>query len=129
MRRSLIVGAAVMAAAMFGSGAAQAQGRAPARGNVPAAMRPPEGLCRVWVDGVAVEKQEGVSDCAYARAHVPSGGRVVEGKPASSKSIAMNEAYAPYYYGPEPVMKHVPAHVAAAKGRAHAKAKRSSHQG
>lgn len=126
MRRSWMVGAAVMAAAMVGSGAAQAQTHAPKPASVPAAMRPPEGLCRVWVDGAAADKQEGVSDCAYARAHVPAGGRVIEGKPASAKSIAMNEAYAPYYYGPEPITKPV-AHVTAVKHHARvARTKRSS---
>lgn len=127
MRRSWMVGAAVMAAAMFGSGAAQAQTHGPKPASIPAAMRPPEGLCRVWVDGASADKQEGVSDCAYARAHVPAGGRVIEGKPASAKSIAMNEAYAPYYYGPEPITKPAAAHVTAVKHHAHAaKAKRSS---
>jgi hypothetical protein len=127
-----------MAAAMFGS-VAQAQARhvaahkaaAAAMPAVPAAMRPPEGLCRVWVDGAAPDKQEGVSDCAYARAHVPAGGRVLEGKPASAKSMAMNEPYAPYYYGPEPIVARARVHATAAKRHAHAaaKAKASSGQG
>lgn len=126
MRRSWMVGAAVMAAAMFGSGVAQAQTRrAPKPPAVPAAMRPPEGLCRVWVDGASADKQEGVSDCAYARAHVPAGGRVIEGKPASAKSLAMNEPYSPYYYGPEPIVAHAPMHASAAKRHAHAAASKS----
>jgi hypothetical protein len=117
---------------MFGSGAAQAQTRGPKAAkpaSVPAAMRPPEGLCRVWVDGLPADKQEGVSDCAYARAHVPAGGRVLQGKVASAKSLAMNEAYAPYYYGPEPITKAAPMHATAAKHVSHARSKRTSRQG
>src|SRR5579875_2719082 len=127
MRRSWMVGATAMAVAMLSAGQAGAQTRAHHAASVPAvpaAMRPPEGLCRVWVDGAAPEKQEGVSDCAYARAHVPSGGRVIEGKPASARSMAMNSAYAPYYYGPSPVVAHAPSHVSSAKRHA-AKSKRA----
>lgn len=127
MRRSFMVGAAVITAAMFGP-AAQAQTRTPKPAPVPAAMRPPEGLCRVWVDGQPSDRQEGVSDCAYARAHVPAGGRVLQGKPASARSVAMNEAYAPYYYGPEPITK--PMRATAVKHHTRvAKAKRAGRQG
>lgn len=128
MRRSWVVGAAAVAVAMLSSGAAGAQTRAHHAARVPAvpaAMRPPEGLCRVWVDGAAPDKQEGVSDCAYARAHVPSGGRVLEGKPASARSMAKNSEYAPYYYGPEPVVAHASAHMSAA--RHHARSAKSKH--
>lgn len=117
------------AAMLMGAGQAGAQTRAHHAASVPAvpaAMRPPEGLCRVWVDGAAADKQEGVSDCAYARAHVPSGGRVIEGKPASARSMAMNSAYAPYYYGPEPVVAKAATHSSGAKRHAHAaKSKRA----
>lgn len=120
MRRSWMMGAVAAAAMMVSAASAGAQ----ARGGVPAAMRPPEGLCRVWVDGLAAGQQAGVSDCAYARAHVPAGGRVLRGAPVSARSYAMNQEYAPYYYGPKPVAMRGASHSAARRS-AHAKAKRA----
>ena len=129
MRRTWMVGAAAVAVAMLSAGSAGAQGRGRSSASVPPAMRPPEGLCRVWVDGKGPGEQEGVSDCAYARAHVPAGGRVLEGKPATASAVAMNEPYAPYYFGPEPVVKRTPVHAASARVRAHATARRVARKG
>ena len=129
MRRTWMVGATAVAVAMLSAGSAGAQGRGRSSASVPPAMRPPEGLCRVWVDGKAPGEQEGVSDCAYARAHVPAGGRVLEGKPATAGAVAMNEPYAPYYFGPAPVTKHSPMHAVSAKAHHTAKARRSGRNG
>jgi len=129
MRRSWMVGAAAVAAAMLSAGTAGAQGHGRSSASVPPGMRPPEGLCRVWVDGKAPGQQEGVSDCAYARAHLPEGGRVLEGKPARASAVAMNEPYAPYYFGPESAMKRSPMHAVSAKARAKTKASRSAQNG
>lgn len=107
MRRSLMASAAVVAAAVVSAVPAAAQGRG-RRGVVPPGQRPPAGLCRVWVDGLPPGRQPGVTDCAYARTHVPPGGRVLYGGPAPRRAYALNRSTAPYYYGTKPIAGATP---------------------
>lgn len=101
MRRTLSVGAAVLAAGLVAAAPAGAQGRSHGRGRVtiPPGQRPPAGLCRIWIDGVPPGRQPGVTDCGYAYAHVPANGRVIYGGRATDRSDVRNRQYAPYYYG------------------------------
>jgi len=101
MRRTLSVGAAVLAAGLVAAAPAGAQGRQHGKASlrIPPGQRPPVGLCRVWIDGVPPGRQPGVTDCAYAYSHVPPNGRVIYGGRATQRSYVQNRQYAPYYYG------------------------------
>lgn len=64
-------------------GAAEAQGRG--RGekqrtdDIPARMRPPAGMCRIWLDDVPAAQQPAPTDCATAVRNRPAKGRVIFG--------------------------------------------------
>lgn len=58
---------------------AQAQRSRSAAQSVPDDVRPPTGMCRVWVDGVPPERQPAPTDCASALRNRPVNGRVLFG--------------------------------------------------
>src|SRR5256885_5638516 len=39
----------------------------------------PNGMCRIWIDGVPADRQPAPTDCNTARARVPRNGRVIYG--------------------------------------------------
>lgn len=47
-------------------------------------IKPPPGMCRIWVEGVKADKQPAPTDCASALKNKPTNGRVIFGdaKPA-----------------------------------------------
>jgi len=45
--------------------------------QVPKAYLPPKGMCRIWLDGVAADKQPAPTDCATALKNKPATGQVV----------------------------------------------------
>ena len=59
---------------------ASAQGKS-TRGNkdIPANMRPPAGMCRVWLDDVPAAQQPAPTDCPTAVRNRPAKGRVIFG--------------------------------------------------
>lgn len=59
---------------------ASAQGKG-TRGNkdIPANMRPPAGMCRVWLDDVPAAQQPAPTDCPTAVRNRPAKGRVIFG--------------------------------------------------
>lgn len=61
--------------------ATTAQGQRPQSSSqvVPPSLRPPAGMCRVWVDGVPPERQPAPTDCASALRNRPPNGRVIFG--------------------------------------------------
>src|SRR5882672_5904127 len=67
---------------------APAQRRANAA--VPVNLRPPVGMCRIWVDGVRPAQQPAPTDCATAVRNVPPKGHVIFGsdfvEPTSKKA-------------------------------------------
>lgn len=65
MRNSLKLAAVLVAVTAT---SASAQGRGRNVDGVPPGMRPPAGMCRVWVNGVPPGQQSGVTDCATAQA-------------------------------------------------------------
>jgi hypothetical protein len=77
MRNSLKL-AAMLVAVTAASASAQT-GRK--NHDVPPGQRPPDGMCRVWVDGVAPGRQSAVTDCATAeaQARVTAHSRVIYG--------------------------------------------------
>jgi hypothetical protein len=56
-----------------------AQGRGQKANDIPPGMRPPAGMCRIWLDGVPPGQQPAPTDCATAVRNRPSNGRVVFG--------------------------------------------------
>jgi hypothetical protein len=89
----------LLAAAMFAaSGSAEAQGiprgipipkfpkvspkQQPA---IPPAYRPPQGMCRVWIEGVAPDQQPAPTDCVTAVRNRPSNGSVIFGDDSPRK--------------------------------------------
>lgn len=59
--------------------AASAQGNGRNVDGVPPGMRPPAGMCRVWINGVPPGQQPGVTDCATAQTQVRANSRVIYG--------------------------------------------------
>ena len=78
MRNSLKLAAVLVAVTAT---SASAQGRGRNVDGVPPGMRPPAGMCRVWVNGVPPGQQSGVTDCAtaQAQAQVRANSRVLYG--------------------------------------------------
>jgi hypothetical protein len=89
----------LLAVAMFAaSGSAEAQGiprgipipkfpkvspkQQPA---IPPAYRPPQGMCRVWIEGVAPDQQPAPTDCVTAIRNRPSNGSVIFGDDSPRK--------------------------------------------
>jgi hypothetical protein len=61
---------------------ASAQGRgnkSQGKAEIPANMRPPAGMCRVWLDDVPAAQQPAVTDCPTAVRNRPAKGRVIFG--------------------------------------------------
>jgi hypothetical protein len=61
---------------------AGAQGRgnkSQGKDEVPVSMRPPAGMCRVWLDDVPPAQQPAVTDCPTAVRNRPAKGRVIFG--------------------------------------------------
>lgn len=56
-----------------------AQGRGRNTNGVPPGLRPPAGMCRIWIDGVPAGQQPAPTDCASAVRNRPSNGRVIFG--------------------------------------------------
>jgi hypothetical protein len=47
--------------------------------EIPATMRPPAGMCRIWLDDVPAAQQPAPTDCASAVRNRPAKGRVIFG--------------------------------------------------
>lgn len=58
---------------------AQAQRPKTERRVVPPDLRPPAGMCRIWLDGVAPSRQPAPTDCASALRNRPAKGQVIFG--------------------------------------------------
>lgn len=61
--------------------AASVQAQRPKSGGktVPPKLRPPAGMCRIWLDGVPPGRQPAPTDCASALRNRPATGRVIFG--------------------------------------------------
>lgn len=74
----LLVALAVLASPSLAS--AQGRGnREKEKADVPAHMRPPAGMCRVWLDDVPAAQQPAPTDCPTAVRNRPAKGRVIFG--------------------------------------------------
>ena len=69
----------VAAAAALLSIAGPASARAQGKQDIPPAYRPPPGMCRIWIDGVAPAQQPAVTDCKTAVRNRPANGKVIFG--------------------------------------------------
>lgn len=72
---TLVVAGAVLAT----EASAQVMVRA---SSVPPGQRPPDGMCRVWIEGVPAGRQPAVTDCVTARATAPLNSRIIFGSDA-----------------------------------------------
>ena len=61
------------------AGLASASVAAAQQGDVPANIRPPAGMCRIWLNGVPPAQQPAPTDCATAVKNRPQNGRVIFG--------------------------------------------------
>jgi hypothetical protein len=69
----------IVALGLLVATSAQAQGSSSANKVVPPNMRPPAGMCRIWLDGVPAERQPAPTDCASALRNRPTKGEVIFG--------------------------------------------------
>jgi len=76
MYRFVNIAAAAALLSIAAPASAQAQGRAP---EIPPGYRPPPGMCRIWIEGVAPAQQPAVTDCKTAVRNRPANGRVIFG--------------------------------------------------
>src|SRR5678815_2948933 len=53
--------------------------------GVPPAYRPPQGMCRIWIDGVPPDQQPAPTDCVTAVRNRPANGTVIYGNDAPRK--------------------------------------------
>jgi hypothetical protein len=54
---------------------------------IPPAYRPPQGMCRVWIEGVAPDQQPAPTDCVTAVRNRPSNGTVIFGDDSPRKGF------------------------------------------
>jgi hypothetical protein len=57
----------------------------PKQQPVPPAYRPPQGMCRIWIDGVPPDQQPAPTDCVTAVRNRPANGTVIYGDDAPKK--------------------------------------------
>ena len=62
--------------ALAGPATVHAQGKSP---QVPPGYRPPPGMYRIWIDGVAPAQQPAPTDCPTAVRKRPANGKVIFG--------------------------------------------------
>ena len=94
MKQSAVILVALAVLASPSLASAQGKGRAKDDKEIPANMRPPAGMCRVWLDDVPAAQQPAPTDCPTAVRNRPAKGRVIFGddyvntkaKDTSSKS-------------------------------------------
>ena len=95
----LLIAFAVLASPSLAS----AQGKSRGKDDSPANMRPPAGMCRVWLDDVPAAQQPAPTDCPTAVRNRPAKGRVIFGddyvntksKDTSSKATPAIKGFAP----------------------------------
>ena len=56
------------------------------RTEIPRNLRPPPGMCRVWIDKVPATQQPAPTDCASAIRNKPTNGRVIFSEDSTRKS-------------------------------------------
>ena len=80
LSHALFIG--VVAFGMPGVVEAQGRGRGAEQARkekIPANMRPPAGMCRIWLEDVPAAQQPAPTDCASAVRNRPAKGRVIFG--------------------------------------------------
>jgi len=53
--------------------------------GIPPAYRPPQGMCRIWIDGVPPDQQPAPTDCVSAVRNRPVNGTVIYGDDSPKK--------------------------------------------
>ncbi|MFL5579097.1 MAG: hypothetical protein ACJ8AO_01890 [Gemmatimonadaceae bacterium] len=83
MSRFVNIAALAGMLALAGPATVHAQGKSP---EVPPGYRPPAGMCRIWITGVAPAQQPAPTDCPTAVRNRPSNGKVIFGDDYAPKS-------------------------------------------
>lgn len=85
----------------LGIAVSAAQGQAPVRTppaskqEIPRNLRPPAGMCRVWLDKVPARQQPAPTDCASAIRNRPPNGRVIFSEDADRRKTPPKAAPSP----------------------------------
>ena len=80
MKLSAVLFVALAAFASPSLAGAQGRGnKSQGKDDIPANMRPPAGMCRVWLDDVPPAQQPAPTDCPTAVRNRPAKGRVIFG--------------------------------------------------
>jgi hypothetical protein len=56
------------------------------KSEIPRNLRPPPGMCRIWVDRVPATQQPAPTDCATAIRNKPTNGRVIFSEDSTRKA-------------------------------------------
>ncbi len=75
----LLLAFAVLASPSLASAQGKSRGAKENDKDIPATMRPPAGMCRVWLDDVPAAQQPAPTDCPTAVRNRPAKGRVIFG--------------------------------------------------
>ncbi len=78
------------------AGAAGAQQPRQRADSVPKAYRPPQGMCRIWLDKVPPKQQPAPTDCKTAVHDKPANGKVIFGDDYVEKSRKPEDAELPF---------------------------------
>jgi hypothetical protein len=106
---ALLVAFAVLASPSVASAQGKSRGNKENDKDIPANMRPPAGMCRVWLDDVPAAQQPAPTDCPTAVRNRPAKGRVIFGddyvKSKASDTSTKTPARSPAIKGFAPTRK------------------------
>lgn len=80
LRLARLAPLAAVAVAMLSATAGAQSGTAsksPSRVEIPRGLRPPAGMCRIWIDSIPAARQPAPTDCPTAIRNRPPNGRVI----------------------------------------------------
>lgn len=104
----LLVAFAVFASPSLASAQGKSRGKTGNDKDIPANMRPPAGMCRVWLDDVPAAQQPAPTDCPTAVRNRPAKGRVIFGDDyvkAKTKDTSKTPPRSPAIKGFAPTVK------------------------
>ena len=99
---ALLIGFAVLPSPWLASAQGKSRGNKENDKDIPANMRPPAGMCRVWLDDVPAAQQPAPTDCPTAVRNRPAKGRVIFGddfqparRESTNKTLPFVKGFAP----------------------------------
>ena len=105
----LFVALAAFASPSLASGQDRGKSKSQGKDDIPTNMRPPAGMCRVWLDDVPAAQQPAPTDCPTAVRNRPAKGRVIFGddyvKAKATDTTSKTKTRAPVIKGFAPTSK------------------------